>query len=83
MRLVSAVHSDSTFPGRLVSRLQGDSGIYGPSLLIGGSRHAAQQRYAGVALNNIAPAMSRRRKIGSSTGGTSHSRTLKEGDFGI
>jgi len=34
-------------------------------------------------LINIAAAMSSTRKIGSNTGGTSHSRKLKEDGFGI
>jgi hypothetical protein len=38
--------------------------------------------YAGFELYNIAPAMSSTRKIGSNTGGTSHSRILND-DFDI
>jgi len=44
---------------------------------------ALQCDYAGFVLNNIAPAMSSTRKIGSNTGGTSHSRILNEDDFDI
>jgi hypothetical protein len=42
-----------------------------------------QRDDAGVVLYNIAPAMSSTRKIGSNTGGTSHSRILNEDDFDI
>jgi hypothetical protein len=44
---------------------------------------ALQRDYDGFALYNIAPTMSSARKIGSNTGGTSHSRILNEDDFDI
>ena len=44
---------------------------------------SCRRDYAGVVLYNIAPAMSSARKIGSNTGGTSHSRILNEDDFDI
>jgi hypothetical protein len=46
-------------------------------------RPAVELRYAGFVLYNIAPTMSSTRKIGSKTGGTSHSRKLNGEDFGI
>ena len=39
--------------------------------------------YVGLALNSIAAAISSTRKMGSNTGGTSHSRRLNEEDFNI
>lgn len=44
------------------------------------SKTGARLRYAGY---NIAPAISSTRKIGSKTGGTSHSRKLNEESFAI
>jgi hypothetical protein len=44
---------------------------------------SSSARYAGLVLYNIAATMSSTRKIGSNTGGTSHSRKLIEEDFDI